>query len=160
VCLVGNFDDAIGSSTRKAIESVATAAAAPFGGDDFPLIEWFPRDSGRRFSELTLTAVPGTEVEHGTVAIGSGDDAHTIRRTTAIVRFADPRWTRRTENELARLLGEEEIRDLRSFAGLPGDYTPELRFGSTGERLAKSLRAHNHRIIHVLDAPTKEWTDR
>ncbi len=99
-------------------------------------------------------------VEHGTVAIGSGDDAHTIRRTTTIVRFADPRWASQTENELAQLLGEDEIRDLRSFAGLPGDYTPERRFGSTGERLAKSLRAHNHRIIDVLDAHTKEWTDR
>ncbi len=28
VCLVGNFDDAIGSSTANAIESVATAVAA------------------------------------------------------------------------------------------------------------------------------------
>ena len=92
VCLVGNFDDAVGSSTANAIESVATVVAARFGRDDFRLIEWFPRDSGRRFSEVTLTPIPGTELEHGTVAIGSGDDAQTIRRTTAIVRFADPRW--------------------------------------------------------------------
>jgi hypothetical protein len=75
------------------------------------------------------------------------------------VRFGDPRWASQTENEFARLLGEEDIRDLRSLAGLPGDYTPEPRFGSTGERLAKSLRAHNHRIIDVLDAHTKEWAD-
>jgi hypothetical protein len=126
---------------------VTTAAAARFGRDDFRLIEWFPRDSGRRFSEVTLTPVLGTEVELGTVAIGSGDEAHTIRRTTTIVRFADPRWASPTENELAHLLGEEEIRDLRSFAGLPGGSAPERLFGSTGERLTKSLRAHNARII-------------
>lgn len=75
------------------------------------------------------------------------------------MRFADPRWARRTENELACLLGEEQLRDLRSFAGLPGDYTSERRFGSPGERLAESIRAHNHRIIRTLDAHTQEWTD-
>jgi hypothetical protein len=54
------------------------------------------------------------------------------------------------------------MRDLRSFAGLPGDYTPERRFGSTGERprLVKSIRAHNDRIIDAADALTKEWSDR
>ena len=132
VCLVGNFDDAVGSSTTNAIESVATAVAARFGRDDFRLIEWFPRDSGRRYSEATLTPVAGTEVEHGTVAIGSGDDAHTIRRTTTIVRFADPRWARQTENELAQLLGEEEIRDLRSFAGLRGRLHPRATLRQHG----------------------------
>ena len=68
VCLVGNFDDALGSSTTNAIESVATAVAARFS-HRFRLIEWYPRDGERRFSEVTLTPVTGMKVEHGTVAI-------------------------------------------------------------------------------------------
>jgi hypothetical protein len=122
--------------TSHAIESAATAVAARFRRDDFQLIEWFPREREHRFSEVTLAPIPAREVEHGTVAIGSGTDAHTIIRTTAIVRFTDPRWARRTEDDLARLLG------------------------STGERLVKSIRAHNDRIIDAVDALTKEWSDR
>jgi hypothetical protein len=38
---------------------------------------------------------------------------------------------RRTENDLARPLGEKDAGDLRSFASLPGDFTPERRFAST-----------------------------
>jgi hypothetical protein len=75
------------------------------------------------------------------------------------VRFVDPRWCRRSEDEVAELLGEDSVRELRSFAGLPGDYIPERVFGTTGKELADAVRAHNREVGERLEAQIKEWTD-
>jgi hypothetical protein len=86
-------------------------------------------------------------------------EAHTVRRDAAPVRFADPRWCRRSEDEVAELLGEDAVRELRSFAGLPGDYIPERLFGATGKRLTDAIRSHNRQVGDGLEAEVKEWTD-
>ena len=58
-----------------------------------------------------------------------------------------------------RLLEQNAIRELPSFAGLPGDYLPECVFGATGTELAGAVRAHNRQVAVGLAAQIKEWTD-
>ena len=159
VCIVGNFDGGLGSQTTNAIEVVATAIVPLISRDAFRLLEWYPHDSGRRFSEVTLTPVSPQRVARGKVVISSDADAHTVRRDTAVIRFIDPSWCRRSEDQVADLLGENAIRDLRSFAGLPGDYIPERLFGDTGKKLADAIRAHNRQVSPGVEAQIKEWTD-
>jgi hypothetical protein len=159
VCIVGNFDGRIGSPTTNAIEVVATAIAARISRDAFRLLEWYPHDSARRFSEVTLTAVAPERIRRGEVIVDGGTDAHIVRRGTATIQFADPRWRRLSEDEAAELLGEDAVRELRSFAGLPGDYIPERLFGATGKELADAIRAHNREVGDGLEAQIKEWTD-
>lgn len=106
VCIAGNFDVGLGSPTTNAIEVVATAIASRVSPDTFRLFEWYSHNSGRPFSEVTLSRIPPERIAWGTAAIGSGTDAHTIRRDTAVVRFADPHWSRRAEDDVADLLGE------------------------------------------------------
>jgi len=59
---------------------------------------------------------------------------------------------------MAKLLGERAIRDLRSYVGLRGDYTPERLFGSAGRNQAADVRAHNREITNTLKAQIGEWT--
>ena len=73
------------------------------------------------------------------------------------VRFVDPRWSRRSEDEVAEVLGENAIRELRSFAGLPGDYTPERRFGTAGKKLADPVRAQNREFSAGLQAQMSDY---
>jgi hypothetical protein len=159
VCVVGNFDGRLGSPTTNAIEVVATAIAPRISRDAFRLLEWYPHDGGRRFSEVTLTPVALERIPRGKVIVEGGTDADTVRSDTATIRFADPHWCRRSEDEVAELLGENAVRELRSFAGLPGDYIPERLFGATGKDLADAIRAHNREVGDGLEAQIKEWTD-
>ena len=64
-----------------------------------------------------------------------------------------------SEDAIAEMLGEPLVRDLRSFAGLRGDYTPGRRFGTTGEHLVENIRAHNQGVARDVDAHVREWTD-
>jgi hypothetical protein len=159
VCVVGNFEDdgVVGTSTP--IEMVATVVADRIREDEFRLIEWFPHDSERRFVEVELTHVEPTEVPTDVLSIRDGEDGEEIhtRRRSVLTRFADPRWTRLSEDDLAALLGEEAVRELRSYAGLPGDYTAERHFGSDGRRLLDAINAHNRRVGDDLSAEISEW---
>ena len=159
VCIVGNFDGSLGSPTTNAIEVVATAIAPRISRDAFRLLEWYPHDSGWRFSEVTLTPVASERIPRGKLIISSDTDAHAVRENATTIRFADPDWCRRSEDEGAELLGEEQVRELRSFAGLPGDYVPERLFGTTGKKLVDAIRAHNRAVGDGLEAQIKEWTD-
>jgi hypothetical protein len=159
VCVVGNFDDAGVVGTSTPIEMVATVVADQIREDEFRLIEWFPHDSERRFVEVELTHVEPTEVPTDVLSIRDaehGEDIHT-RRRSVLTRFADPRWTRLSEDDLAALLGEEAVRELRSYAGLPGNYTVERHFGSDGRRLLDAINAHNRRVGDDLSAEISEW---
>jgi hypothetical protein len=88
----------------KAPATVATAIAPRISRVAFRLVEWYPNDSGRRFSEVTLTPVPPERIARGKVVIRSDADAHAVRRDTAVIRFADPLWRPRSEDEVADLL--------------------------------------------------------
>lgn len=159
VCIVGNFDGGLGSPTTNGIEVVATAVAARVGRKAFRLLEWHPHDAARRFSEVTLNVVADEKIARGEVIVSGGMNADIVRRDTAVVRFVDPRWRQRSEDEVAELLGEDSVRELRSYAGLPGDYVPERLFGATGKELADTIRAHNRAAAGGLEAQIQEWTD-
>jgi hypothetical protein len=159
VCVAGNFDGGLGASTTDAIEIVATAVAARIGQEDFRLVEWYPHHGGQPpFSEVTLAAVEPTKLVHGEVVAADMSGAHTTRRHSAVIRFANPQWAPQREDDLAKLLGEEPIRDLRSFAGMHGDYTAERLFGNTGRQQAEAVRAHNRQVADGLEAHLSEWT--
>jgi len=160
VCLVGNFDGGLGTSTTNAIQVVATAIAERIGRNDFRLIEWYPHwsQSQERFSEVVLNPVPPTKLGYGQVVVGEERELHTEKTHAVAVRFADPQWTHRSEDDIAKLLGEEAVRELRSFAGIEGDYTPERLFGSTGRQKAEAIRAHNRQIFANLEAQSSERT--
>ena len=57
----------LGARPLNAIEAVATAIAPRVPRDAFGLLEWYPHDGGRRFSEVTLTPVPAERIAHGKV---------------------------------------------------------------------------------------------
>lgn len=153
VCLVGNFDGGLGTSTTNAIEIVATAVADRIGRDAFRLVEWYPHGYRLPFSEVALTRAQPRKLAHGQV--GTCENAQT-RDDSAVTRFADPQWDGRSEYALARLLGEEAARELRSLAGLPGEYTAERLFGSTGRRQAEAVRDHNRQVFDALAAQVAE----
>ena len=68
VCVAGNFDGGLGTSTTTAIEIIATALATRIGQEDFRLIEWYPHHRGQPpFSEVTLAPVEPTKLVHGEV---------------------------------------------------------------------------------------------
>jgi hypothetical protein len=56
-------------------------------------------------------------------------------------------------------LGEDSVRELRSFAGLDGEYVPERLFGASGKEAADAVRADNREVGDGLEAQIKEWTD-
>lgn len=159
VCVVGNFDADFGTSTTNASEVVATAVSDRIEREAFRLIEWYPHWSQTqgRFSEVLLTPAPPTEIPYGQLVVGDGVDLH-LKEHTVVVRYLNPRWTPHSEDELAELLGEGSIRELRSYAGLPGDYTPERLFASTGRQRASAVREHNRRVFDNLAAQLSEWT--
>ena len=159
VCIVGNFDGGLGSPTTNAIEVMATKVAARISRDVFRLLEWYPHAREGPFSEVTLTPVASERVARGEVIVSRGADAHTLRRDIAAVRFVDPSWCRRSEDEVAELLGEDAVRQLRSLAGLTGDYIPGRLFGATGKDLVDAVRAHNRQVAGGLEAQIEEWTD-
>ena len=105
VSVVGNFDGPGAVSTTNAIEVIATRVAERVRRDTFRLFEWYPHDSERRFSEVTLTPVAERPSAQGRIVVGDDTSAQTVRSDSSLVRFADPHWVRRTENELASLLG-------------------------------------------------------
>jgi hypothetical protein len=88
----------------------------------------------------------------GEVVIRGRTHDQTVRRDTTLTRFTDPRWSRRSEDEVAELLGENAIRELCSFAGLPGDYALERLFGATGKGLADAIWAHDRKLADGLES--------
>jgi hypothetical protein len=112
VCVLGNFDDAPWCTTTNAAEAVATGAAERLGRDDFRVIECFPRDHPYPFSEVTLDRVPARTVPRGQVVIDDGEDMHTTGHS-AVVRFANPRWSGLSKGEIGALLGEAVVCELR-----------------------------------------------
>jgi hypothetical protein len=134
VCVVGSFDGDLLSLPSSMPEILATALGERLGRDDFRLVLWSPRDGRYPFCELELSRVAPREFQQDSPAVldpVSGEEV-TRQRRSRTVRFANPRSLRRTEDEMAQLLGEAAIRELRSYAGQPGDYTPERLFGSVG----------------------------
>ncbi len=146
VCVLGNFEGPVGPATGGAIESVATAVSDRLGGEDFRLIEWYPHtaQTQHRFTEVRLTPVLPTAIPAGGLLI-SGEDLAPRSQRTLLVRFIDPEWRPLSEDCVAALLGEPAIRELRSYAGLPGDYTPERVFASTGRSSVATICEHNQR---------------
>jgi hypothetical protein len=80
VCVVGNFDGDLGSLTTNAVEVVATAVAARVTRDVFRLIDWYPHDGERRFSEVTLIRIAARPIAHGEMVISDDEDAQMVRR--------------------------------------------------------------------------------
>lgn len=156
VCVLGNFDQPVGAQTTNAIEAAATAVADWLGQDDFRLFEWYPHRPGEPFSEVTLTNVAPQELPYGELMVVDAHDADTSREFVT-VRFANPQWARRTEDQMAELLGEPSIRELRSYAGIRGDYHPERLFGSTGRRKLKEIQDQNRQTVEALEAQISEW---
>jgi hypothetical protein len=160
VCVVGSFDGDLLGLPSSMPEILATALGDRLGRDDFRLVLWSPRDGRYPFCELDLSRVAPREFQQDSLAVldpVSGEEV-TRQRRSRTVRFANPRWLRRTEDEMAQLLGEAAIRELRSYAGQPGDYTPERLFGSVGHRQAEQVRLHNRQIASQLDAQIEEWS--
>lgn len=159
VCIVGNFDAELGSPTGPVIELVATAVADQIQQDCFQLIEWYPRHEDQRFTEVELTHVAPTPYATSSLAVDTGEKLDTVSQKTLVTRYIHPRWTPRSEDDLAELLGEPAVRDLRSFAGMTGDYTPERLFGSTGAQALSRLQTHNQRALQTFRSQVREWTD-
>jgi hypothetical protein len=159
VCIVGNFDGGLGTSTTNAIEVVATCVAERLGSGEFRPIEWYPSWYSAPFSEATLERVPATERAHGQVVI-QGAPLEDVLATghTAISRFADPQWIHRGEDELAHLLGHEEVQELRELAGERGEYTVERVFGRCGLHHAEVVRGHNRLQCDAVEARLAEWS--
>jgi hypothetical protein len=157
VCVVGNFDSPVGAQTTNAIESAATAVADWLGQDDFRLFEWYPHRPGEPFSEVTLRRVAPQTLLYGQLLVVDSPEADTSQQRVT-VRFVDPQWARRTEDHLAELLGEPSIRELRSYAGIRGDYHPERLFGTTGRRKLNGIRDHNRQTVDQLEAQISEST--
>ncbi len=160
VCVVGSFDDGLGSMASNTPEILATAVGDRLGRDDFRLVVWYPRDEPHPFRELELARVEPRELQTDAFVVLDPTSGEQITRQggRAIVRFADPHWARRTQDEMAQLLGEVAIRELRSYAGQPGEYTPQRLFGTTGQRHAEQIRVHNSTIASHLDAQIAEWS--
>jgi hypothetical protein len=160
VCIVGNFDGGLGTSTTNAIETVATRVAEQIDSDEFRLIEWYPHGYyAQGFSEAILERVPATGRAHGQVLIQGEPPDHALATGhTAIARFAHPQWTHRSENELAELLGGETVQELRALASERGDYTVERLFGRSGLHQANAVRAHNRFQFDALEARLGEWS--
>ncbi len=159
VCVVGNFENHVGPATGSVIESVATSVADRLGRQQFRLIEWYPHwpQSHHTFAEVILTPVPETAIPAGQLATTDDHDVAPLAQRTALVRYVDPQWNQLSEDDLAALLGEPAIRELRSYAGLPGDYTPQRLFGTTGITRLDAIRQHNQRTAENLKAQLDEW---
>jgi hypothetical protein len=158
VCILGNFDGGLGTTTTNAVEVVATRVAEQIGTRKFRLIEWYPHDYAP-FVEPELKRVRPTTHAYGQVLIAGEPHDETVRTGhSAIVRFVDPRWTALSEDELEELLGGEALRELQDLAGEPGDYTAEWLFGATGREWADSVRRDNRALFDALEARIKEWT--
>jgi hypothetical protein len=157
VCVVGNFEDAGVIGTSTPIEMVATAVADRIGKDEFRLIQWFPHLPEPRFIEVELTRVEPTEILSSELSVRDrGEDVRAHRRSV-VVRFVDPRSAGLSEDQVAALLGEEAVRELRSYAGLDGEYTVERHFGSDGRRQLDAIHAHNDRAAAGFSAEVSEW---
>ena len=72
VCVVGSFDDAIGTPPSAGAEVLAAAVAERLAGDDFRLIAWYPRDGKHPFVEVTLIRVEPRTTPYGQFAIRDG----------------------------------------------------------------------------------------
>jgi hypothetical protein len=94
VCIVGNFDEGVGTTTTNAVEMVATAIRQQIGLRRFTLIEWYPHGYPRwPFSQVRLRRAWRAEREAGRIVILGDDgvaDADSVRRVP--VRFTNPRW--------------------------------------------------------------------
>lgn len=123
------------------------------------MIERYPRHEDQRFTEVILTHVSPTPYATSSPAVDSGQKLDAVSQTTLLTRYVDPHWTPRSEDDLADLLGEPAVRDLRSFAGMPGDYTAERLFGSTGVQALSRLQAHNQRARERFESHVREWID-
>jgi hypothetical protein len=159
VCVVGTFDGAAGSASSSP-EIVSTAVAARLDRDAFRLFSWDPRDGRQPFCEITVTPTEPTKLQRDELVIRDKSEAEmtTSHRDAVVVRFLDPQWNSLSEDQMAEVLGEAAIRDLRSYAGLPGEYRPERLFGESGEQLAEQLQAHNDQIAAALKAQVGEWS--
>jgi len=153
LCVVGNFEQILGSSTSNVIEAVATAVAERIASDEFCLIQWYPHLlGGHKFSEVQLEKVPASTVTQGQALVGHEDQWQETARHTTITRFANPRWVPLSERELVKLLGQRAVCALYAIAGIKGDYLPQRLFGTTGRTLAEDIRAHNDRQAEALIA--------
>ena len=92
VCIVGSFDELVGTSIQNAAEAVATAISERIGTTRFTMIEWWPH-TGCEFAEVHLRCIRAKKLavrpnDHGRVSDGSVDVDVT---RWAEVRFTDPR---------------------------------------------------------------------
>lgn len=160
ICIVGNFDDPLVTSTGLAVEVVATAIADTIHSDDFRLIHWYPHSIARiPFRESPLKPVPPRTIEHDTTLVQHDleEAAVSILRHEATARFAHHQWRPIDAAELAQLLGDEALYELCAIAGHKDEYTPQRACGTEGQRSAEEVRAHNHAQFEAFEAWLREW---
>jgi hypothetical protein len=159
ICIVGNFDEGAGTSTTNAIEVVATRAAEEIRTGEFRLFEWYPHSSASPFSEVELSRVAASPRQHGQVLVQDAPPHFSLAANHATVtRFERPHWLHRSEADVAQLLGDEVVHELRALAGARGEYTAERLFGPLGGRHVDEIREHNQLQQVGLEGLLTEWS--
>lgn len=159
ICIVGNFDDPLGTSTGLAVEVVATAVADTIHSDDFRLIHWYPHSIARiPFRESPLKPVPPRAIDHDTTIVQHDleDTPVSVLRRQAAARFAHQQWHPVDAAELADLLGDQALYELCAIAGRKDEYTPQRAFDTEGQQLDEEIRAHNHAQSEAFEAWLRE----
>jgi hypothetical protein len=160
VCIVGNFDDGVGTTTTNAIEMVATAIREPIGLRRFRLIEWYAHGYPRwPFSEVRLRRAWRAEREAGRIMIMGDEGGLDVDRVRRIpVRFMNPRWQGMNEQGVAELLGADALKELTDLAGeYDGDYDAERALGERARDRVSELERHNTQRVQEIVAQLSEW---
>jgi hypothetical protein len=152
VCIVGNFDGGVGTTTTNAIEMVATAVSERIDADRFTLIEWYPHGyESWPFSEVRLRRARGAERKAGwTVIMNEAGEADLACSRRVRIRFANPQWRSCSEQRAAELLGAEALRELTELAGEDGEYQPRRALGEAEHERVEKLRRFNHERLHGI----------
>ena len=151
VCIVGSFDERIGTSIQNAIEMIATIVAERIGANRFTLLEWWPHQRNP-FVEVRHRRVRPRKLPFGRlVMIGDAGTVEFDRTRHVRARFADPAWEPWDTARIVQTLGADAVAELDQLAGEPGDYDPARVFGVSGRlRLAAVIDRNNAAIGHVV----------
>ncbi|MGH2926701.1 MAG: hypothetical protein ACRDL8_00670 [Solirubrobacteraceae bacterium] len=156
VCIIGSFDELVGTSIQNACEAVATAISERIGRTRFTLIEWWPH-TGCEFAEVHLRRVRAKKLPFGRTIMVGEDGAVDLDVTRRVeVRFAEPDWWGCDEQRITALLGEDALREMNELAGEGGEYEPARVFGVTGRMRIAAVNRHNNERVSGLIAQLAE----
>ena len=156
VCMIGSFDELIGTAMQIAIESVATVISQRIGTTRFTLIEWWPHTSVP-FVEVRPRHVRAKKLPFGRLLMLGDNGTVELDRTRHVrVRFADPQWDAWSGERIAEVLGADVLEELEELAGEPGEYEPARVFGVSGRARIAAAHAHNNEAVRNMIAQLAE----